>query len=340
MGFRDAAVDDVQRANENNGSEEQEEVEQIEVDMGNIAFTHFHPTSIVNGTMPDGEGNPIIRFRDAQHNDGRLDQGYLGFVLDDPSVVVDEEEGTEGTVVLDVHESNELRVFDENDKQTTVGRGKGFDAEDQVKYGDRSYEGELVDGFDEDRIILIVNGVASKSVARKVDVNGAPTADMDEETGRDNGGLIEYSPDGEETDVSSRYTRDPELRSELYGEEVAFMVARREELDEDYAELVEEGDRRPMKWYSVFAAGDDGEMDSLEMVEGEPIGSSYLEWRFDPDVGPSRLPDDDYEFVMTYVDEGLPTDEETIRTNLDQNPDALSEDYDADAIIERIQAEA
>lgn len=337
MGFRDAAVDDVQQANEN--SNEQEELEQIEVDMSDIAFTHSHPTSIVSGTMPDGEGNPIIRFRDAQHNDGRLDQGYLGFVLDDPSVVADEDEGTEGTVVLDVHESNEIRVFDENDSQTSVGRGNGFEAEDQVRYGDRSYEGELVDGFDEDRIILIVNGVASKSVGRKVDVNGAPMADMDEDTGRDNGGLIEYAPDGTDTDVSSRYTRDPELRDELYGTEVAFMIARREELDDDYAELVEEGERRAMNWYSVFAEGDDG-MESLEMVEGEPVGSSYLEWRFDPDVGPNRLPDDDYEFVMTYVDEGLPTDEETIRTNIEQNTGSLSDDFDADAIVERVQSEA
>src|SRR6056297_1845887 len=118
MGFRDTVSNEVEQARENAQNNEEETLDQIEVDMGSTAFVHFHPTSILTGTFPEDEGNPIIRFPDAQHNEGRLDQGYLGLVLDSPGVVVDEDEGTDGTILLDVHDSNEIRVFDENDKLT------------------------------------------------------------------------------------------------------------------------------------------------------------------------------------------------------------------------------
>jgi hypothetical protein len=312
---------------------EQEELEQIEVDMGSISFVHFQPTTAVTGAFPEDEGNPIIRFPDAQHNEGRLDQGYLGLVLDEPAVSADADEGTENTVILDVADSNEIRVFNADDSQTDVLDGIG------VEYSDRLYKGDVVDEFPDDRIILVVSGSASKSVARTLDVNGAPLAGMDED-GQKNDGLIEY-PNGAEADVYSRYARNPELRDELYGAEVGLMVVRREEFDEEYAELVESGERRAMKYFLVQGDTGDG-TEVLEPVVGQPSDYSFLEWNWDPDgettTAGTTLPDADQEFVDGYRSSGMSTDRATIVANIQDNENALSGDTDEDTLVEMIQA--
>lgn len=369
MGFRDTATADVKEAQSGNSdsNNERERVEQIEVDMSTIAFTHFHPTTIVTGEFPEDEGNPIIRFRDEQHNDGRKDQGYLGLVIDNPGVVADSEEGTEDTIILDVQDSNEVRVFNANDSETTVKEAGGEVM--GVSYDGRFYDGEVVDEFPDDRIILVVSGSASKNVAKRLDVNGIENADMDEETGQVNGGLIEY-PNGADADVSSRYARDPELRADLLGTEVALLTARREEMSDDvtgylgedgdandgdpvlgegpngethtdenkasYAELVAASERWEMKWFSVFADFGDG-MEPVEPTEGEPTGYTYLEWNWDASAGGDYLPDTDYEFVTDYADSEMPTDAETIRANIEDHSDSLSDDPNVDRMIELIQ---
>lgn len=325
MSFKNTMDAAKEQGTVNNGGE-QEELEQIEVEMGEMSFVHFQPTTAITGTFPDNEGNPIIRFPDAQHNEGRLDQGYLGLVLDEPAVSADADEGTENTVILDVADSNEVRVFNADDTQTDVLDGIG------VEYSDRLYKGDVVDEFPDDRIILVVSGSASKSVARTLDVNGAPLAGMDED-GQKNDGLIEY-PNGAEADVYSRYARNPELRDELYGSEVGLMVVRREEFDEEYAELVESGERRAMKYFLVQGdVGDGTEM--LSPVEGEPIGYSWLEWNWNAEGG--SVPDQDQEFINGYRNSGMPTDEATIRANISDNQDSLSGDTDEDTLVEMIQ---
>lgn len=325
MSFKNTMDAAKEQGTVNNGGE-QEELEQIEVEMGEMSFVHFQPTTAITGTFPDDEGNPIIRFPDAQHNEGRLDQGYLGLVLDEPAVSSDADEGTENTVILDVADSNEVRVFNADDTQTDVLDGIG------VEYSDRLYKGDVVDEFPDDRIILVVSGSASKSVARTLDVNGAPLAGMDED-GQKNDGLIEY-PNGAEADVYSRYARNPELRDELYGSEVGLMVVRREEFDEEYAELVESGERRAMKYFLVQGdVGDGTEM--LSPVEGESIGYSWLEWNWNAEGG--SVPDQDQEFINGYRNSGMPTDEATIRANISDNQDSLSGDTDEDTLVEMIQ---
>lgn len=373
--FRSQAAEDVQESrerNSNSGSDESESLDQINVDMGSVAFTHFHPTTIPTGVFPEDEGNPIIRFPDEENNEHRH-QGYLGLVLDDPDAIVDSEEGTENTVIVDVEDSNEVRVFNEDDSGTTVDRDAGLVTYDPGQ-GERVYRGEFVDEFPVDRTILVVSGTAARSVAQKLDVNGAEIAGMDEETGQVNDGLIEYNPD-DNADVRWRYARPrPELREELYGSRIGVLLTRREEIDDEntgfdrnlfdeesyewdeeyedgervahgnpneasYAELVDAGLRRSMKWFSVFADTGDG-FEALEPTDGEPVADTWLEWSFDPDVGPDRLPDEDFEFVRQYLDAGLDTDEETIRTNIEQNRGDLSGEVDDDRIVERIQIEA
>jgi len=377
--YRIQAENEVDEAKErrNNSDDGRESVEQIDVDMNEIPFVKFTPTVAITGTVPEGEGNPVIRFPDESTN-GHSEQGYLGLVLDDVSVDTEDSSDrggfdlSEATIVeTDDDDYTEYRAVNFNDEKTV----EKFDGEavsiDGDQYGIESRSTE-VDG----RVILVVDRLASVSVAKKIDVDGATVADMDESTGQPNTGLIEYSPEdggstveGYDGTISWRYARpQPEMREELLGGEITVLVARREELDgeltgylgqngdntepilgygvdEDgeevthrdeqeasYAELVAADEARPMMWYSVFDA--DGE--SLEPVEGEATGYSYLEWRFDKTVGPDRLPDDEWEFVQNYQTSDLSDDEETIRHNVQQNFDGADEDR----IVELIQSGA
>lgn len=331
MSFRDQVAEEVKEAaeNSNGNNEERESLDQIEVDLSDTPFVKFNPTTMVTGTFPEDEGNPIIRFPDSENNDGRRDQGYLGLVLDDVGAETGE---FEDTVVLETeNDSTDYRIFDLEDRDTTEVEGVG------IKFGDRLYEGEAVDADEfADRAIVVVDRTAAVSVARKIDVNGATNAGMDEETGQPNGGLIEYAPNDEDTAVNRRYARNPELREDLYGEEIGVMVSRREELDEDYAERVADDDdpARAMYWYSVFTM-DDGE--TIEPTEGEPVGYSFLEWRFDPTAG--HLPDDQWEFVQEYIANGLPDDEDTIQQNIEENADQFEDEPNTERMTRLIQNE-
>lgn len=379
MSFRDQVTEEVRAAAENttNDSDEPEEVQQIEIDMGTIPFVKFYPTTLVSGVLPKGEGNPIIRFPDRGNNDGRQDQGYLGIVMDDLEILTDADEGmSEATFVeTDADDSTEFRAVNFDDDKTSKKFGGEAVSIDGDQYGVEDTT-TSIDG----RAILIVDRTASTSVARKLDVNGGTLAGMDETTGDVNGGLIEYAftgdngenvdIDGNEVPVGSRYARNPELRDGLYGERVGFMVTRRSEADAGatgftggsgepvvgegddgathndpgratYEELVAAGDRRDMMWYSAFdmASGESLEMVTDDDPEGrEPTGYSFLEWSFDPSAG--NLPDKDWEFVQQYIDSGMPDDEDTIRSNVEDNLDDLSDDPNVERMVGLIQAEA
>ena len=326
MSYREKVAEEIEEAaTNNNADEERETLDQIELDLGETPFVKFTPTTMVKGTFPEDEGNPIIRFPD-EENEGRRDQGYLGLVMDDVGTETDE---FEDTVALETEDdTTDYRVFDLSDDNTEEVDDVG------IKFGDRLYEGEVVDADQfADRGIVIVDRTAATAVARKLDVNGAVSAGMDETTGQPNGGLIEYAPDGADAGVSRRYARNPELRDDLYGTEVGVMVTRREDMDEDYAELVENEEARGMYWYSVFNT-ETG--DSIEPVEGEPVGYSYLEWRFDPTA--AHLPDDQWEFVQEYQAQGLPDDEDTIVENVEQND--FNDEANTDRIVRLIQNDA
>lgn len=375
--FREQQTQEIKEAAEDSNSDggQQETLDQIEVDFGEIPFVKFYPTTLPSGTFPVGEGNPIIRFPDAGNNDGRRDQGYLGLVMDDLSVLTDEEEGMDEAVILETGESDstEYRIVNFDDPETSEKfGGDGVDISgDTYEVVDRHTE------LPEDRAILTVDRTASVSVARKLDVNGETFAGMDEETGQVNGGLIEYAPDDEDADVERRYARNPELREDLYGEEVGVMVTRRSEADagatgylgrngqhsepvvgegEDgethtdpsratFEELTEasvdgQPERRDMMWYTVFdmETGETLEPVAADGEGSEPVGYSYLEWRFDPSAG--NLPEEDWDFVQQYIEKGAPTDEDTILANIEENADDLSEDPNTERMVRLIQNEA
>lgn len=331
MDLRQSISDDIKASNENR-SEEQETLEQIEVDFGSTPFVKMYPTTFISGTFPEDEGNPIIRFPDPTHNDGRRDQGYLGLVMDDLTI------DTESTYGFDTSEAVFCKTGeDDSTEYRAVNFGDGETSEkfggDGVSIGGSTYEVEETVTEIEGRAILVVDRTASVSVARCLDVNGATYAGMDESTGQVNGGLIEYKPDDVDEDVSRRYARNPELREELYGAEVGVLVTRRSEVDEEFAEMVANDDNQnDMMWYKTVNVT---EGEELEPVEGEPVGYSYLEWRFDPTAG--NLPDSDWEFVQEYVEAGAPTDEETIIENIEDNADQLSDDPNVERMVGLIQ---
>lgn len=332
MNLRQSVTEDVKASAESNDGE-QETLDQIEVDFDSTPFVKFYPTTAISGTFPTDEGNPIIRFPDASNNDGRRDQGYLGLVIDDLTINTRGEDDTgfdmteAAFLKTSDSDSTEYRAVNFNDSHTSeVFGGEGVDIS-----GDKYEIDERVTSID-GRAILVVDRTAAVSVARALDVNGATFAGMDEETGQVNGGLIEYAPNDVEAGVNRRYARNPELRADLYGEEVTVLVTRRSEVDEDYAERVADpnDETRDMMWYSVFDA-----YGAVEPTEGEPVGYSYLEWRFDPTAG--NLPDEQWSFVQEYVEAGAPTDEDTIIENIEQNEDSFEEDANVDRIVGLIQ---
>jgi hypothetical protein len=253
--------------------------------------------------------------------------------MDDLTISTSDETGfdmSEATFVeTSDTDSTAYRAVNFNDDSTVEKFGG-----DGVGIGGDTYEVEdrttTIDG----RAILVVDRTAAVSVARKLDVDGATFAGMDESTGQVNTGLIEYAPEDADAEVNRRYARDPELREELYGEEVGVLVTRRSEVDEDYAERVSDpnDETRDMMWYTVV---NEGTGDTLQPTEGEPVGYSFLEWRFDPTAG--NLPDQDYEFVQEYIDAGAPTDEDTILDNINQNADQLSDDPNTERMVGLIQ---
>jgi len=333
MSFREAVTEEVQEVAERTSSEPQETLEQIEVDFGSMPFVKFYPTTLVAGTFPEDEGNPIIRFPDESNNDGRRDQGYLGLVLDDLHVITDEDEGLGGAAIVktDDEDYTEYRIVNFDDEQTT----EKYDG-DAVSISGAQYGVDEITTEIEGRAILVVDRTASVSVARKLDVNGDTLAGMDETTGNVNGGLIEYAID-DDAPVNRRYARNPELREELYGAEVGIMVTRRSEVDEDFAELVhdESTEARDMMWYTVF---DMGTEEPIGPTTGEPVGYSFLEWRFDPTAG--NLPDQDWEFVQEYISNGLPDDEDNIIQNIEDNSNRLSAEPNVERMVGLIQAKA
>lgn len=325
----------------------------IEVDFDEVSWVKTHPTTFLEGDLPDHEeGNPIIRFRSPENNNDRKDQGYIGVVLDNPSVLVSEDEGTENTVVLetDDDDSTDYRIYNLDDKGTTE---KDFG----VAFSGDNRAGDKLDDFPDDvgRVIVTISSAAARNIARRLDVCGAETAGMDTSTGLVNDGLIEYAPDEvtddqgrDEDGFRSRYARDPELREDMRGKRLGIFHTRREEVDEDYAEDVENDERRSMYWFSVF------DMEAGESIkptdEGEPKvvyewdGSEYRnrtflrdEWgQYDPDA--TSLPEDQQAFVDAWLDADQSTDEEDIREALDaEDDDTFEDEVRHDQIVAAIQ---
>lgn len=351
MSFRETVAEEIEEATTNTDNDSSDDdFEQIELDMGNTPFVKFNPTTLVSGTFPEDEGNPIILFKNYDRLNELEDQGsphiddngndlrftstrYLGLVVDDLTILQDEDEGMGDATFVRTgdDDSTAYRAVNLADDDTEY-KYEGA----AVRVGDKTYDIEEEVDTIEGRAILVVDRTAHVSVARKLDRSGELLAGMDEATGRVNDGLIEYPTADAPDNAERRYARPfVELRDDLKGREVGFMVTNRSDVDEEYAELVESGDARDMMWYSVF---DMETSDPIAPTTTDTAIRSWLAWRFDEEAG--RLPEEDYNFVQQYIDAGQPTEEGKIRENIEANLDRLSDDPNEDRIVTLIQSQA
>lgn len=213
-------------------------------DLNGVSFGKQHPTTAVRG-----EAVALRKLYD--ENDP--DRADVAVILDDPSIVTDDEALEGSVVVQSEEEGDQFKVVDTDDDQTKVLEGMGIDFAGNTFYGD------VEDGFgDMNRIALKRGGGAGRRISSTLDVAGGRAAEslierdedgniVDMELDSDgfpahNGGYIEYDNSGDEL---PRQSRDPELRDDVEGQEVVIMIQRLAEIDPDY-----EG---PSYWATVFA---------------------------------------------------------------------------------------
>lgn len=350
MGYRDKAQESATEAQNNTGGSGGD-YDGIDL-TGDEIWVRVHPGTFFTGVFPEDEGNPVIKFPayddDAQEvNAG----GYLGLVMDDPQLIVDEDEGTEGTVILETNDddSSDYRIYNPDVKGAEVIDGVGVEFDSGQ--GARIYKGDLVDEFPDQRVVLVVSGNGSQNIAKRLDVKGV-NALYDYDEGQPNGGLIEYplrddegnrvDVDGNPVEFQSRYARRPELKDSLYGTRIGLLMdwssnmVNVDELDEDAREAFESRDGDSY-YYSLFNI--DAEEEITIDEDGEPDQYSYLEWRYDPD-GADRIPEDQFEFVTGYVDEADDFSEDAIREAIQSNADEFDSEPEEDRIVEMIQERA
>jgi hypothetical protein len=336
MTFREKTAEAVNEMNEEQEEYEDEELEGIEVDWDSVPSVKFGTGVFITGELPEGEGNPVILFGDY---DAPARDRYLGIVLDNPSLLVDEDENTDGTVVLDTDDDDntDYRVHNGDSAQTTVKNSA-------VKFTGNTNLGEVIQPseFDEDRAIVFVTGGGHVSVARSLDINGNNARQIWNEEGgyaTTNGGLIDKS--GDET-TYARY--DVQVPDELLGEEIGIMCDWRSEFeDEEYRERLEEDDdMNDSKWFSVFNMNTGQKLEPREY--GEPIQRTFVDdWKEDAtaeDFGEgaveTSLTETESEFVESYRSSGKDTDEETVREAVEADADAFDGEPNTEAIVEEL----
>lgn len=344
---RDSATEAQNRSNTGGSDNEYDGIDLT----GDEFWVRLHPGTLLSGTLPEDEGNPLLKLNAYDDDAAEIDaHGNLGIVLDDPSLIVDEEEGTESTVVLetDENDSSDFRVYNPDTKGAEVIEDVGVEFDSGQ--GARINRGEIVDALPEDaRIVVTVSGGGAQNVARRLDVVGE-SARYDYDAGEANDGLIEYplynddgdavDADGNPVNFSWRYARAPELKDELYGAEIALLMdwssnmVNVDELDDDARERFEERDTDSY-YYSVFNLDTGEEIEAT--TDGEPERYTWLEWRYDAD-SENRIPGDQFQFVTGYVDEADDFSEEAIREAVENNADEFDSEPETDRIVEMIQS--
>lgn len=197
------------------------------------------------------------------------------------------------------------------------------------------YEADEVDEFDIDgRAVIKLSTSAGRSVARTLDVNGLPNADVVrtddgavelQENGwpTDNGALVEKHPRNREDDFyePARYARDPQLRPEVEGERIVLLVQEMSEVIDDYtgnshwatvlADLDEDTQDELVEQYieDDFYTGD-SEDDFIDTVNG----TEYV------NLAPTSdgEPDEDLVIATGYLKWNWPTDSELEQLREDQ----------------------
>lgn len=242
-----------QESQQNSSSNGSDDNEYERYDVSGDAFAKQHPTTAVRGEAA------VLRYFPDWNSD-QPDRGYFGLVLDNPSVVTDDE-GLDGSTIFQSTEDSgdDYKVVNESDDETNI-------LDTGVDFSGNLFYGEQTDEFDDDRVVLKATGSAGKSVASTLDVRGAEGARVErDEDGevvlhdggfpQHNGGLTEYHPEGRDGERPRTAVHDTELRPDVEGREVVVMIQRLADIQPDY-----DGSAY---WATVLADVEDDRQDEL-----------------------------------------------------------------------------
>lgn len=296
IGREAAASSDADSTGSDSGSVTADDYERV--DVGDMKFTKLHPgPTAISGTavglrfLPPAPDDVETQYDDNGRGTAALilEDAYIpGEDFEDVSIF--ESTGSAG---------DDYKVVNTSDD--------GVDVYDVGISVDGMFESEERDDFGDDTVILKLSTSAGVSAVRSLDVRGLQNADVvrdetgtpviSDETGypETNDALIEKYPDNDEdTYVEPRYSRDPQLRPDVEGEEVTIMVQRLAKIDPDYngnafwgtvlADLPEERQQELASGYAGdgYMSGDTPE-DFIHEVEGDELLSLAPTMEFEPD---------------------------------------------------------
>lgn len=270
----DLARDGPEQAAQQSGGDGDTDYDRYETS-SETTWTKQHPTTAVVGTATALSFQPDFE----QNDEGNWVPDYhpnspeFGVVLEDPDIYTDEED-FEGTVIVagESDTGDDYRFYNADDDQTEVDADEG-----RVIFGSNSiFNGEVVDGIEEDEILLKATGSSGKSIASTLDVHGAGTAhavgyfegeDVELHDGgfpRHSGSLMESHPGNDDDNYTPpRVSRDPEVRPDVEGNTVVIMLHR-------HSEIVPDSDSNSY-WATIFAAVDEDRRDELAERYAEQI---------------------------------------------------------------------
>lgn len=226
-----AAAEESQNSSGDGENGEQYDYDRFDFD--GCSFGKQHPTTAVRGE--------VVALRKL-YDENDPDRADVAVILDNPSIVTDDETLEGSVVVQSEEEGDQFKVVDTDDDQTKVLEGMGIDFAGNTFYGD------VEDDFGYmDRIALKRGGGAGRRISSTLDVAGDRAAEAQIERDENgnitdmtldddgfpahNGGYIEYDNSGDEL---PRQSRDPEIRDDVDWQEVVIMIQRLAEIDPDY----------------------------------------------------------------------------------------------------------
>ncbi|WP_153952977.1 hypothetical protein [Halosegnis longus] len=223
-------------------------------DVTELEYLKSHPTTAVGGTAV------ALRYFPGDPDDNNLDRGFAGLVVDDPFLYTGGDEALAGSAVFSKDEGekgDDLKAVNLEDDDTKHIEDTGVDFDGNVFYG------EQIDSIDNDQVVIKLTGNAGRSAICCLDVHGKGGAEVETtdtgqpkinpETGYPDvvPALLEYFDNDEDNYTPPRYYRDTELRPDMEGEQVVFMIQRMRDVKEDY-----DGDSY---WSTVLTATEDGD---------------------------------------------------------------------------------
>ena len=207
------------------------------VDVSDKSFTKMHPGPTAIAGVARG-----LRFLPPAPEGADIDdngRGSAGLILENPTIPDDDDFESVSVFKGEGGASDDYKVVNADDEAVDV-------YEIGISVGNM-YESSDIGDFDTDETIMTLSTSAGRSVARTLDVRGLANADVvrndagdpviSEETGypTTNDALIEKHPDNDDdTYVAPKFSRDPQLRPDVEGEQVVVMLQRLAEIDPDY----------------------------------------------------------------------------------------------------------